>query len=30
MADFAYSPLLPLREDTTEYRKISSEFVSRA
>ena len=28
MADFAYSPLLPLSGDTTEYRKISSEFVS--
>ena len=28
MADFVYSPLLPLSGDTTEYRKISSEFVS--
>ena len=28
MADFAYSPLLPLGEDTTEYRKISDDFVS--
>ena len=28
MADFGFTPLLPLGEDTTQYRKISSEGVS--
>ena len=28
MAEFAYSPLLPLANDKTEYRQISSDFVS--
>ncbi|MCA9543957.1 MAG: fumarate hydratase, partial [Myxococcales bacterium] len=28
MADFGYSPLLPLGEDTTVYRKLSSDGVS--
>ena len=28
MSDFPFTPLLPLGEDTTSYRKLSSDFVS--